>query len=80
MFARYAAARYKRDKEREIYELYVTDTLYMTVQNTAGEKRGTMKQRYIEMIAPPKPEETRTPDEIVTGIKDKLKKMREEGE
>lgn len=60
--------------------MYVTDALYMTVQNTAGEKRGEMKQRYIEYIAPPKPEEKRTPEEIVTGIKDKLKKLREEGD
>ena len=36
-----------------------------------------MKIRFSEIINP-KPEETRTADEIITGITDKLRKLQEE--
>ena len=37
-----------------------------------------MRVRFAEILNP-KPEETRTPEEIISGIKGKLAKLREEG-
>ena len=55
------------------YRVYVTDCLRVLTENTAKYVQGNyVKMRYIEMIEP-KPEETRTADEIINGIKKKLK-------
>lgn len=52
--------------------MYVTDVLKAVAENTAKYAGGSyIKARYIELINPP-PEETRTSEEIVAQMKEKL--------
>lgn len=52
--------------------MYVTDVLKAVAENTAKYTGGGyIKSRYIELINPP-PEETRTSEEIVAQMKEKL--------
>ena len=59
----------------EVYRVYVTDMLMCIAENTAKFANGGgryIKKRYFDIVQPQK-EETRTPDEIINGIKSKLK-------
>ncbi len=61
------------------YRIYVTDSLKAIAENTSKYAGGSyMRIRFADILNP-KPEETRTPEEIISGIKGKLAKLREEG-
>ena len=60
---RYATARYNQNQREWVYRIYVTDSL----KHLAG-----LNIRYADVF---KPEETRTADEIIDGIKDKLRQL-----
>lgn len=63
----------KRQEDREIYEAYITDALKAIAGNTAIYGTGDyLQKRYYDMIKPQK-EETRTPDEVVNYMKNKLR-------
>jgi hypothetical protein len=65
----------KKNAEDEIYRHYTADTLKCIAENTAKYGGGGyMKQRYADIIHP-KPEETRTSDEIISHMKEKLKRL-----
>ena len=72
----YCLARYADEQKRKAYNVYVTDALKVISENTAKfagfAGGGYMNVRFIDIIEP-KPEETRTPDEIINHIKDKLR-------
>lgn len=58
--------------------MYISDALKVIAENTSRFNGGSyMKVRFADVINP-KPEETRTADEIITGITDKLRKLQEE--
>lgn len=53
--------------------MYITDSLRIIGENTAKYAGGNyIKKRYADIIDP-QPEETRTPDEVITHIKKKLR-------
>jgi hypothetical protein len=60
---RYATARYNQNQREEVYRIYVTDSL----KNLTG-----LNIRYADVF---KPEETRTAEEIIDGIKGKLRQL-----
>lgn len=60
---RYATARYNQNQREEVYRIYVTDSL----KHLAG-----LNIRYADVF---KPEETRTAEEIIDGIKGKLRQI-----
>jgi hypothetical protein len=60
---RYVMARFNRYQREEAYRIYVTDGL----KHLSG-----LNIRYADLFAP---EETRTADEIIGGIKDKLRQL-----
>lgn len=60
---RYATARYNQNQREWVYRIYVTDSL----KHLAG-----LNIRYADVF---KPVETRTADEIIGGIKDKLRQL-----
>jgi Mg/Co/Ni transporter MgtE len=60
---RYATARYNQNQREEVYRIYVTDSL----KHLAG-----LNIRYADVF---KPEETRTAEEIIDGIKGKLRQL-----
>lgn len=53
----------KRDFDRWLYEVYITETLWNM------SRMQTIETRYKDLIAPEPPEETRTAEEIIDHIK-----------
>lgn len=62
----------KRDEHAEAYRVYVTDTLKTICENTARQGGYCIKMRYIDLINP-KPEDTRTGEEVIEHMKSKLR-------
>lgn len=65
----------KQQEKDEAFRAYVTDALKAIAENTSRIAGGTvMKSRYMDLIDP-KPEETRTGEEIVQHVSEKLAKL-----
>nr|DAI41052.1 MAG TPA: hypothetical protein [Caudoviricetes sp.] len=63
----------KRDEHAEAYRVYVTDALKIICENTARYAGGScIEMRYIDLINP-KPEDTRTGDDVIEHMKLKLR-------
>lgn len=74
---RYVMARYAQQVEADAYRVYVTDSLKIMASNLANGIGGTeISERYYDMVHIKI--ETRSSDEIISGIKDKLEKAMEE--
>lgn len=72
---RYIAARAEAAAKEEAYRIYVTQSLKLIAENTAKQVGGGyIKASYADLIHP-KPEETRTADEIIAHMKEKLASM-----
>ena len=72
---RYVQARSKEDVLEKTYRIYVTDCLKLIAENTARYASGTtIGVRYADLIED-KPEETRTSDEVISDIRDKIQKL-----
>ena len=68
----HCAAALQAEEKEKAYRIYVTDCLRMIAKNTAPIALGEyIGKRYLDIINP-KPEETRTADEIIDHIKKKL--------
>ena len=65
----------KKQNEKQ-YRAYITDAL-MAITETLADRYGgrKMTMRWMEMIQPPKPEDTRTGEEIKASIVGKLRKL-----
>lgn len=62
------------NKEKS-YQLYITECLRMITENTARFGGGSyMQLKYSELIEP-KPQDNRTADEIIQGIKTKVNNL-----
>lgn len=69
---RYIAFFHKEQQEKA-YKIYTTDCLRIIAENSARANGGKyIQMRYAEVIEPAK-EETRTADEIISNIKEKLR-------
>lgn len=71
---------FKRQIKEQNYQIYVTDALRAIVNNTAEMFGGiSMRMRYADLVEDiskgPATEETRTPEQIINHIKDKLKAL-----
>ena len=65
----------KKQGQEKAYRVYVTDALKTITENTAKYAGGSyMKVRYYD-LENPKPVETRTPDEIIGKMKDKIARI-----
>ena len=74
---RYVMTRYAKETESEAYRVYVTDSLKIMASNLANGIGGTeISERYYDMVHIKI--ETRSSDEIISGIKGKLEKAMEE--
>jgi hypothetical protein len=63
----------RREREFQAYQIYVTDSLRQITENTAKYGGGGyIKARYYDILHP-KPEETRTAEEIVEHVTKRLK-------
>jgi hypothetical protein len=66
---------FKKEQQEKAYQVYVTDALRIITENTAKANGGTYLQaRYVEMIEP-KEEETRTANEVIIDLKEKLRRL-----
>ena len=66
----------KRQNEESAFRIYVADALQAIAQNTSGltAKGLYLKERFFDIINPA-PEETRTPEEIINQMTEKLRKI-----
>ena len=72
---RYVKARMQQSILDKTYRIYVTDSLKMISENTSKYAGGSsFAVRYCDVIKKPV-NETRTSEEIISGIKDKLMKL-----
>lgn len=72
---RYVMAKAQQMSKDKAYRIYVTDGVKIITENTARFFGGRhFETRFIDVIEP-KPEETRTADEIIENIRDKIKKL-----
>lgn len=72
---RYVKARMQQGILDKTYRIYVTDSLKMISENTSKRDGGSsFAVRYWDVIKKPV-NETRTSEEIISGIKDKLMKL-----
>lgn len=62
-------------KEKENLNMYITDCLFALVNNSVKKEKMTMKNRWFDIIHP-KEEETRTEEEVVSNIQQKLKALK----
>lgn len=67
---------YFNNRQRELaYKYYVSDSLRLITENTAKMSQGSyLKIRYADLIEPRK-EETRTANEVINDLKDKLRRL-----
>lgn len=65
-------ALFKKEQEEKAKNIYMAECLRMITENTAKMSGGSYIQAKLKDILDPKPEETRTPDEIIEGIRKKL--------
>ena len=74
---RYVMSRYAQQVETDAYRVYVTDVLKVITSNIVNGFGGAeINERYYDMIH--RHVETRSSDEIISGIKGKLKEAMEE--
>lgn len=66
----------KADLENEVWRKYTARCLRLMTENTAGMVQGKLISVEYEDIISPKPEEKRSADEIIKGIKNKIDKMK----
>ena len=62
----------KEQHRAELYQSYVADCLQSISRNIAPIGRGDYIAKRWADISDPKPEETRTPEEIITQMKNKI--------
>ena len=68
-------AYFKKEQYEKAYKFYVTDALRLITENTAKANGGRYLQaRYVEYVEPIK-EETRTAEEVITSLKEKLRRL-----
>lgn len=75
----------KEQAEADAYRIYVTKMLRVISENTAmttaamtgGEYGGYYDYEFSDLISPPV--EDKNPDEVISNVKDKLKKLSETG-
>lgn len=72
---RYFQARFEQEQESSAFRIYLTDALKVLSENTARFGGGSsMRLRYAEIIDRTPPD-TRTPEEVIGNIKNKLSKL-----
>lgn len=72
---RYVKARAKKEAEEKAYRIYVSDGIKMISENTAKFAGGVMPRKRFYDLINAIPEETRTSDEIISSIQQKLREM-----
>ena len=67
---------FHKEQHDKAYRIYVTDTLRVITENTSKQAGGSyMKIRFAEIFEPPKKEEERTAEEVISDLMDKLRKV-----
>lgn len=69
-------ALFKKEQEEKAVKLYYAECLRLICENTAKLCNGGYITKKLSEVLDPKPVDTRTTDEIVGGIKEKLNKMK----
>lgn len=62
---------FKKELEEKSFKIYVSDALKLIAENTSRDGGKYMSMRFIDVIEPHV--ETRTADDIITNVKNKIK-------
>lgn len=77
--AEYIAQHFQRVSDEELYKSYMSNALKIIAENTSNYAGGyTLKHQYSELIEAKydnTPKNTQTPEQIVNGIMERLKKI-----
>ena len=66
---------FQKEQEEKTFKVYVSDALRLISENTAKQVGGSyISARYCDIIEPKKQEE-RTAEEVITDIKEKLRRL-----
>ena len=67
---------FKKEQQEKAFKIYLTDSLQILTENTAKMGNGGkyLQARFADYIAPQK-EEKRTADEVITELKEKLRRL-----
>ena len=66
---------FKQEQEEKATKIYYAECLRIISENTAKFGGGSYIQAKLTDVLDPKPVDTRTADEIISGIKDKIEQM-----
>lgn len=71
---------FRRDNERLMFQSYLADAMRMITYNTSGKGAGVIEKRYYDMVQSVRKkgkqkEDTRTQEEIVQRISDKIRRL-----
>lgn len=68
-------AYFQKEQREKVFKIYVSDALRILTENTAKQVGGSyLTARYADLIGPKK-EETRTANEIIVDLKEKLRRL-----
>ena len=68
-------AYFQKEQKEKAFKIYITDALRILTENTAKQSGGSyLTARYADLIEPKK-EETRTGNEIIVDLKEKLRRL-----
>lgn len=70
---RYAAAKARENERADAYRIYISETLYFM---SRGESPTMRVQEFLN--PKPEPEDTRTAEEIISSMKDRLERLVEQ--
>ncbi len=73
--AQHVGEAYRAQQLKQTYQIYLAESLRLIGENTAKISGGRYLQVRWEDILHPKPEETRTPKEIIEKMKDTLSRL-----
>lgn len=68
----------KKQREKSVLNIYIADCVRLLTENTAKFGGGSYVNLRYEDIINPKPEETRSPEEVINNVKMGLSRLRGE--
>lgn len=73
---RYVIARHNNEMRDMTYRIFISDELFYLNNNVVQLTGGTQLQMHLSDLYYPQKEDVRTPDEIIDGLKEKMRRLK----
>ena len=73
---RYVIARHNNEMRDMTYRIFISDELFYLNNNVVQLTGGTQLQMHLSDLYYPQNEDDRTPDEIISGLKEKMRRLK----